>query len=193
MYESTQDVSVSDDFVIEFSVDSVIKYRGHSSRCVRAVPTLVTDGNVTADAVNIMRYVNENLGSDASPNLVPSDPKEKELMEEYFKLADSIFIEALTYKFSPKVPDARPWLLKKLIMKGNHEKKLKALDELVEKHKDDPYLKSCREIKRDLVARTTKFFSTKTWRRSWPLQGRHLRNLPTSWKMAPQHLDMDGL
>jgi hypothetical protein len=121
-------------------------------RCV--VPTLVNEGKVSSDAFNIMHYVDKELGTDESPVLTPTDPAEKAKMDELLTLVDKeVFIEAISYTKCSAVPDGRPFFMKQLGTETNHLKKVKALDELIEKYKDDAFLCKAYKSKRALVIR----------------------------------------
>jgi len=108
-------------------------------RCV--VPTLVIDGRVTTDAFNICRVVNERIGGDS---LIPDQPEEKKCMEIFSALGKEIFVEALSYG---TVPDFKRPLIMRLFSGTNHKKKEPILQNLIEKHKDDPFLKEAYEKK----------------------------------------------
>jgi glutathione S-transferase len=119
-------------------------------RCV--VPTLVVGGKVTTDSHNMLMYAEDiQLGGPEAPKLIPADPKEKQAVQEWFELATSIFIEPLTYGEVPGGPKL-PWYMSTM-MKGNHEKKAKALKEHIEKFKDDAYLKSAYESKLTIMTK----------------------------------------
>jgi glutathione S-transferase len=110
------------------------------------VPALVVNGKVTRDAHNMIRYAEDiQLGGPSAPRLIPDVPKEKALVEEYFNLAASVFIETLTYgewSEAPRLP-----FYMKLVMKGIHERKLRSLQQHIKQYGDDPYLKAAYETK----------------------------------------------
>jgi len=109
-------------------------------RCV--VPTLVRDGRVTTDSANILRFV-ERVFADG-PSLVPTDPTEKQHMEDFLKKADGLFIEALTYGEIPGVQ--KPWLMR-LYARDHHDQQAATLASLLKEHQGDAYLKAAYERK----------------------------------------------
>lgn len=123
-------------------------YARINPRCV--VPTLVIDGKVTTDAHNMIKYAEAiGLGGPDAPKLLPTDPAEKASVEEYFDLAASVFLEALTYgeaENGPKIPSHMRWVLK-----NNHTKRYQALERKIEEHADDEYLKKVYETKLSYV------------------------------------------
>ena len=119
-------------------------------RCV--VPTLVRDGRVTSDADNIMRFI---ASAFPETDLVPVAPDEAAAMERFRKLADAIFIEAITYGDVPGLK--RPFLMRHHV-KDEHPKKLARLDALIEAHADDPLLKEAYEGKRAIMRETVASF-----------------------------------
>jgi len=108
-------------------------------RCV--VPTLVIDGKVTSDAFNICRVVDKAF---EGASLIPGQPEEKKCMEAFSDLGKGIFIEALSYG---TVPDFKRPLLVRLFGGKNHKAKEPILQNLIEKHKADPFLKEAYEKK----------------------------------------------
>jgi glutathione S-transferase len=117
-------------------------------RCV--VPTLVIDGKVTTDAYNICRVVDACFGDGS---LIPSSSEEKNAMEKFSSLGKTIFVEALTYG---TVPDFKKPLFIRLFARQNHKEKETILVNLIERHKDIPYLKEAYEKKLKILQFTEK-------------------------------------
>jgi tetrachloro-p-hydroquinone reductive dehalogenase len=127
------------------------EYVRMNPRCV--VPALVVNGKVTTDAHNMIQYAEDTqLGGPSAPRLIPDDPEEKALVEEYFNLAASVFIETLTYGEWPGAPNI-PFYMK-LIMKGNHARKFRSLQQHIKQYDgDDPYLKAAYDAKLKILTK----------------------------------------
>ena len=112
-------------------------------RCV--VPTLVRDGLVTTDSLNILTYVDQHLGSGAS--MVPAEAEQAALMKQLIEVADTLPLEAATYGPLPDVK--KPFLLRRA--KGTHEKKVALLRKRLEEHKADEVLSQAYQAKLEKV------------------------------------------
>ncbi len=108
-------------------------------RCV--VPTLVIDGRVTTDAFNICRVIDATFGGES---LIPENPEEQKCMETFSTLFKGIFVEALFYG---TVPDFQRPLFLRFFGKMNHNARVQFLNNLIEQHHDDPFLKEAYEKK----------------------------------------------
>jgi hypothetical protein len=88
--------------------------------------------------------------------LTPSDPSEKKEMEDWLKMADDLYIEALTYSSltPPGVPDNRSAIIKKM-SKGAKDHKVRDLNKLINKHKDDIELRTAYESKLSIVLKSS--------------------------------------
>lgn len=126
-------------------------------RCV--VPTLVVDGKVTTDALNIMNHVQTHYVNKSKSSLIPVDDESKQIeMEEWVTLAESLYIGALSHGKVPGVEHGGT-PAKAAKPKGSiedtlrkHAKKAKLLEDYVEKFKSkDEYLQQCYESKLRLV------------------------------------------
>ena len=123
-----------------------------NNRCV--VPSFVEDGKVTTDSeniINLIDYKYEPVGS-----MTPSDPEEKKDMEDWLKIADGLYIEALTYSSltPPGVPDNRSAIIKKM-SKGAKDHKVRDLKNLIQKYKDDIELRTAYESKLAIVLKSS--------------------------------------
>lgn len=108
-------------------------------RCV--VPTLAVDGRVTTDAFNICSFVDTHFGGES---LTPGDSEERQCVDKFSALLKGIFVEALTYG---TVPDFKRPLVFRLFGEKNHHAKAALLQNLLEQHGDDPFLKNAYEKK----------------------------------------------
>lgn len=131
-------------------------------RCV--VPTLVVDGKVTTDAANIIGYINKHFM--VSSPLYPVDPTENEKVSKFVKLGESIFIGALTHGKVPGIEHGgtadgakeQKTTIAETLKK--HQAKIDLLNELIQKHKEDDYLRRCYETKLQIVDLTKENMST---------------------------------
>lgn len=108
-------------------------------RCV--VPTLAVDGRVTTDAFNICRFVDSHFDGDP---LIPEIAEERECIEKFSSIFKGIFVEALTYGI---VSDFKGPLIFRLFGAKNHHAKAATLKNLMERYKDDSFLKEAYEKK----------------------------------------------
>ena len=120
-----------------------------NSRCV--VPTLVIDGKVTTDTINILdllgaRFSNANQSFETSA-------EEKELVNYWVDKAAGLFIEALTYGHIDGVK--KPFPLGNASDSGrSHQDKVDLLSGLIETYKKDLTLKAAYEKKRAVIEAT---------------------------------------
>lgn len=124
-------------------------YARINSRCV--VPTLVTDGRVTTDTVNILSHLASRFGAQNNGLIIPED--ETAVVNDWIDSASSLFIEALTYG------DVRG--IKKPFPFGNnhesglyHQDKVQLLSKLIEEYQDDDILRPAYEKKRAVIEAT---------------------------------------
>jgi len=131
-------------------------------RCV--VPTLVVDGKVTTDAANIIDFVDKNFMESSS--LYPSDSNEKETLDKFVVLGESLFVGALSHGKVPGVEhggtakgaEGQKSTTSAILKK--HDTKVGMLNDLIMNHKDDDYLKRCYEAKLQIVELTKENMST---------------------------------
>lgn len=104
------------------------------------VPTLVIDGKVTTDSLNICTFLDSKFPN-SKRNLVPSDEELKKRVMKDCREIDDIKIFLITYGncHYPK-PDKRPFLLRQTT-KGTTQNMLAHCQKLLEKNRDDPELK----------------------------------------------------
>ncbi|MCA9663808.1 MAG: DUF3810 family protein, partial [Myxococcales bacterium] len=103
-------------------------------RCV--VPTLVRDGKVTTDSMNILRFADAAL---PGPALTPASASARACVDRFLASADGLFLEVLTYG---EIPGVRKPLLMRRAAKGTHAEKLARLDAKLREHGDDPRLRA---------------------------------------------------
>jgi tetrachloro-p-hydroquinone reductive dehalogenase len=129
----------------QFSPD----YARINSRCV--VPTLVVDGRVTTDTVNILTHLADRFG--VAKNCFNTPDHEKEDVNYWIDKAASLFIEALTYGNIKGVK--KPFPLGNVSGHGRyHEDKIELLSRLIEKYQHDETLKLAYEKKRAVTEAT---------------------------------------
>ena len=116
-------------------------------RCV--VPTLVRDGKVTTDSMNILRFADAAL---PGPALTPASASARACVDRFLASADGLFLEVLTYG---EIPGVRKPLLMRQAAKGTHAEKLARLDAKLREHGDDPRLRAAYVAKRRLVEETS--------------------------------------
>jgi glutathione S-transferase len=120
-----------------------------NSRCV--VPTLVIDGKVTTDTINILDLLAARFG--AANQCFETSAEEKELVNDWVDKAAGLFIEALTYGHIDGVK--KPFPLGNTPENGrSHQDKVDLLSGLIETYKNDPTLKAAYEKKRAVVEAT---------------------------------------
>ena len=120
-----------------------------NSRCV--VPTLVIDGKVTTDTINILDLLAARFG--AANQCFETTQDEKALVTYWVDKAASLFIEALTYGHVEGVK--KPFPLGNTTDSGrSHQDKIDLLSRLIETYKKDPTLKAAYEKKRAVIEAT---------------------------------------
>lgn len=124
-------------------------YARINARCV--VPTLVIDGRVTTDTVNILAYLADRFG--VAKNCFTTAEHEKEDINYWIDKAASLFIEALTYGDIEGVK--KPFPLGNVSEQGRyHQDKIELLSRLIEKYQHDETLKHAYEKKRAVIEAT---------------------------------------
>lgn len=120
-----------------------------NSRCV--VPTLVIDGKVTTDTINILDLLAARFG--AANQCFETSEEEKALVKYWVDKAAGLFIEALTYGHVEGVK--KPFPLGNATDSGrSHQDKVDLLSGLIETYKKDPTLKPAYEKKRTVIEAT---------------------------------------
>ena len=120
-----------------------------NSRCV--VPTLVIDGTVTTDTINILDLLAARFG--AANQCFETSEEEKALVKYWVDKAAGLFVEALTYGHVEGVK--KPFPLGNDSESGrSHQDKVDLLSRLIETYKNDPTLKAAYEKKRAVVEAT---------------------------------------
>ena len=120
-----------------------------NSRCV--VPTLVIDGKVTTDTINILDLLAARFG--AVKQCFETSEAEREPVNYWVDKAAGLFIEALTYGHVEGVK--KPFPLGNASDSGrSHQDKVDLLSGLIETYKNDPTLKAAYEKKRAVVEAT---------------------------------------
>lgn len=124
-------------------------YARINARCV--VPTLVIDGRVTTDTVNILTHLADRFG--VAKNCFTTAEHEKEDINYWIDKAASLFIEALTYGDIEGVK--KPFPLGNVSQPGRyHQDKIELLSRLIEKYQHDETLKHAYEKKRAVTEAT---------------------------------------
>ena len=120
-----------------------------NSRCV--VPTLVIDGKVTTDTINILNLLATRFGT-ANQRFETSE-EEKALVNYWVDKAAGLFIEALTYGHVEGVK--KPFPLGNASDSGrSHQDKVDLLSGLMETYKKDPTLRAAYKKKRAVIEAT---------------------------------------
>ena len=120
-----------------------------NSRCV--VPTLVIDGKVTTDTINILDLLAARFG--AANQCFEISEAEREPVNYWVDKAAGLFIEALTYGHIEGVK--KPFPLGNATESGrSHHDKVGLLTRLIETYKKDPTLKVAYEKKRAVIEAT---------------------------------------
>ena len=120
-----------------------------NSRCV--VPTLVIDGKVTTDTINILDLLAVRFG--AANQCFETSEEEKALVNYWVEKAAGLFIEALTYGHVEGVK--KPFPLGNASESGrSHQDKVDLLTGLIETYKSDPTVKTAYEKKRAVIEAT---------------------------------------
>ncbi|MDB2434170.1 glutathione S-transferase family protein [Luminiphilus sp.] len=124
-------------------------YARINSRCV--VPTLVIDGRVTTDSVNILAHLADRFG--VPKNCFTAAEHEKEDINYWVDKAAALFIEALTYGHIEGVK--KPFPLGNVSQHGRyHQNKIELLLRLIERYQHDETLKVAYEKKRAVIEAT---------------------------------------
>ncbi|MDA9877705.1 glutathione S-transferase family protein [Luminiphilus sp.] len=124
-------------------------YARINARCV--VPTLVIDGRVTTDSVNILAHLADRFG--VANNCFTAAEHEKEDVTHWVDKAAALFIEALTYGHIEGVK--KPFPLGNVSEHGRyHHDKIELLSRLIEKYQHDETLKHAYEKKRAVIEAT---------------------------------------
>jgi glutathione S-transferase len=120
-----------------------------NSRCV--VPTLVIDGKVTTDTINILDLLAARFGP--ANRCFQTSEEEKALVNDWVDKAAGLFIEVLTYGHVEGVK--KPFPLGNASDSGrSHQDKVDLLSGLIETYKNDPMLKAAYEKKRAVIEAT---------------------------------------
>ena len=120
-----------------------------NSRCV--VPTLVIDGKVTTDTINILDLLAARFG--AVKQCFETSEAEREPVNYWVDKAAGFFIEALTYGHVEGVK--KPFPLGNASENGrSHQDKVDLLSGLIETYKKDSTLKAAYEKKRAVIEAT---------------------------------------
>ena len=120
-----------------------------NSRCV--VPTLVIDGRVTTDTINILDLLAARFGP--ANQCFETSEEEKALVNYWVDKAAGLFIEALTYGHVEGVK--KPFPLGNATGSGrSHQDKVDLLSGLIETYKKDSTLKAAYEKKRAVIEAT---------------------------------------
>ena len=120
-----------------------------NSRCV--VPTLVIDGRVTTDTINILNLLAARFGP--ANQCFEVSEAETESVKHWVGRAAGLFIEALTYGDVEGVK--KPFPIGNATGSGRyHQDKVELLSGLIETYKNDPTLRSAYEKKRAVIEAT---------------------------------------
>ena len=120
-----------------------------NSRCV--VPTLVIDGRVTTDTINILNLLAARFGP--ANQCFEVSEAETESVKHWVGRAADLFIEALTYGDVEGVK--KPFPIGNATGSGRyHQDKVELLSGLIETYKNDPTLRSAYEKKRAVIEAT---------------------------------------
>ena len=120
-----------------------------NSRCV--VPTLVIDGRVTTDTINMLNLLAARFGP--ANQCFEVSEAETESVKHWVGRAADLFIEALTYGDVEGVK--KPFPIGNATGSGRyHQDKVELLSGLIETYKNDPTLRSAYEKKRAVIEAT---------------------------------------
>ncbi len=120
-----------------------------NSRCV--VPTLVIDGRVTTDTINMLNLLAARFGP--ANQCFEVSEAETESVNHWVDRAADLFIEALTYGDVEGVK--KPFPIGNATESGRyHQDKVELLSGLIETYKNDPTLRSAYEKKRAVIEAT---------------------------------------
>ena len=125
------------------------RYARINSRCV--VPTLVIDGKVTTDTINILSHLADRFGDKINP-LCGSEDKQT-TVNHWVDKAAALFMEALTYGHIDGIE--KPFPFRQSHGDGQyHQSKLDLLSTLIDKHKNEERLRLAYEKKRAVIEAT---------------------------------------
>ena len=112
------------------------RYARINSRCV--VPTLVIDGKVTTDTINILSHLADRFGDKVNPLHASED--EQTTVNHWVDKAAALFMEALTYGHVEGIE--KPFPFRQSHGDGQyHQSKLDLLSTLIDKHQDEERLR----------------------------------------------------
>ena len=124
-------------------------YARINSRCV--VPTLVIDGKVTTDTINILSHLADRFGDKINPLHASED--EQTTVNHWVDKAAALFMEALTYGHIDGIE--KPFPFRQSHGDGQyHQSKLDLLSTLIDKHKNEERLRLAYEKKRAVIEAT---------------------------------------
>jgi len=124
-------------------------YARINSRCV--VPTLVIDGKVTTDTINILSHLADRFGDKINPLHASED--EQTTVNHWVDKAAALFMEALTYGHIDGIK--KPFPFRQSHGDGQyHQSKLDLLSTLIDKYQDEERLRLAYEKKRAVIEAT---------------------------------------
>lgn len=109
-----------------------------NERCM--VPTLVVDGKVTTDSVNVCRYLDGKYAGQGTALFPPEGTERRAAVEKAIELWERCPVWSVTH--GTYADDPRPAGLKKGANKESIAKQAEYIRELVQQHKDDEFLAS---------------------------------------------------
>jgi len=125
------------------------RYARINSRCV--VPTLVIDGRVTTDTINILSHLADRFGETSNP--LHASEEEQATVTYWVGKAAALFMEALTYGHVDGIE--KPFPFRQGHGDGKfHQSKLDLLSTLIDEHKDEEILRLAYEKKRAVIEAT---------------------------------------
>ena len=120
-----------------------------NARCV--VPTLVIDGHVSTDTINILNILASRFGP--ANKCLETSEEERTCVDDWVDRAAGLFMEALTYGDIEGVK--KPFPLGGASQGGGyHQKKVELLSDLIETYKNDPTLRAAYKKKRAVIEAT---------------------------------------
>ena len=125
------------------------RYARINSRCV--VPTLVIDGKVTTDTINILSHLADRFGDKINPLHASED--EQTTVNHWVDKAAALFMEALTYGHVDGIE--KPFPFRQSHGDGQyHQSKLDLLSTLIDQYQDEEALRLAYEKKRAVIEAT---------------------------------------
>ena len=125
------------------------RYARINSRCV--VPTLVIDGKVTTDTINILSHLADRFGEEINPLHASED--EQTTVNHWVDKAAALFMEALTYGHVDGIE--KPFPFRQSHGDGQyHQSKLDLLSTLIDQYQDEEALRLAYEKKRAVIEAT---------------------------------------